>query len=98
MTGSSDWISIVEMDPSTHGDKGGPWKLTVVRTTFSLSEDDRSGDRRGDGWWGLIRFERLGYLSIWRAEDGRVERAAARRRRVVRVRVRVRVRVCRRGR
>jgi len=72
MTGSSDWISIVEMDPSTHADTGGPWKLTVVRTTFSLLEDDRYGHPRGDGWWGLMRFERLGRLSIWRAEDGRV--------------------------
>jgi len=72
MTGSSDWISIVEMDPSTHGDKGGPWKLTVVRTTFSLSEEDSYGHPRGDRWWGLIRFERVGRLSIWRAEDGRV--------------------------
>jgi hypothetical protein len=75
MTGSSDWISIVEMDPSTHGDKGGPWKLTIVRTTFSVSEEDRSGDRRGDHWWGLIRFERVGHLSIWRAKDGRVLKA-----------------------
>jgi hypothetical protein len=72
MTGSSDWISIVEMDPSTYGDEGGPWKLTIVRTTFPLSEGDRVGDGPGDHWWGLIRFERVGHLSIWRAEDGRV--------------------------
>ena len=41
---SADWISVLHLAPGSDGVTGGPWTLTVIRTT----------DPDGMHWWPLV--------------------------------------------
>lgn len=58
---TSDWISVVELAPETNGVDGGPWRLTVTRTTGETH------------WWPWVEDENAPHLmSIFRSRTGEV--------------------------